>query len=939
MLQIQRNNQTISHNTQQQQQQYVPLKCVNVEAAVRSFAANVTITQVFRNDETTPIEAVYCFPMEEQAAVYAFRAVIDDREIIAELKEKKEAQQEYNDALQQGHGAYMLEQDENSPDNFIINVGALLPGKECKIIISYVSELDLIENGTKIRLVVPTSIAPRYNPGKGGISSPAGTTTNYVQSSSFTIEFHCRIEKAGIARISSLSHPIQIDFAQLDVYVVEFAQKDTHLDRDILVDIELAKTRPNTIVAIEQGAIMASFTPTEEDCRLALNNAGITNEFMFIVDCSGSMDSENKIEVARQTLELFLKSLPVGCHFNIIRFGSEHKTLFNDVTVIYNEDNVQKAQQLTKNMTADLGGTELMKPFQWLEEHPPTQGHSRQIFLLTDGEISNVNQVLDLCRSMSTSTRIFSFGLGSSPSRSLVKGLARATNGRFVFIPPNTTSVDVYVGEQLRKALQPCITNVQIKWNLATPVTSVPIKTPPVYVNDRLIVYAMINDTSIAFDHQANIELYVGQHRLGGVQIDRIPSVSNDETISRLAAKALILELQHSKVPSSTEKNIAGSKQARFQEQNQQSTTKLDGTKEETKKRIIELSLQYNILSPHTAFVGIEKRVNGNNVDMALREIPIQVSADDKHVVPSLIPNVSTNARWAQNGMTVAGSHGKGNSTNQLWGPCGLFVDDDQTMVIADCFNHRIVQWRMGDMNGQVVAGGNGNGNRLDQLNGPTDVFIDKETDSLIVCDRENRRVVRWSRRSGTIQGEILIDNIACWGMAMDDQRYLYISDIEKHEIRRYQMGDNHGILVAGGNGKGNGLNQLNMPTNIFVDPQQTVYVSDQNNHRVMKWNKGTREGIIVAGGQGEGQALTQLSYPNGVFIDTLGTIYIGDSRNHRVMRWPKGAKQGTVIMGGNGKGIGANQLDFPMGLSFDRQGNLYVVDHYNQRVQRYSIE
>ncbi|CAF3028409.1 unnamed protein product, partial [Rotaria sp. Silwood2] len=197
MLQIQRNNQTISHNTQQQQQQYVPLKCVNVEAAVRSFAANVTITQVFRNDETTPIEAVYCFPMEEQAAVYAFRAVIGDREIIAELKEKKEAQQEYNDALQQGHGAYMLEQDENSPDNFIINVGALLPGKECKIIISYVSELDLIENGTKIRLVVPTSIAPRYNPGKGGISSPAGTTTNYVQSSSFTIEFHCRIEKAG----------------------------------------------------------------------------------------------------------------------------------------------------------------------------------------------------------------------------------------------------------------------------------------------------------------------------------------------------------------------------------------------------------------------------------------------------------------------------------------------------------------------------------------------------------------------------------------------------------------------------------------------------------------------------------------------------------------------------------------------------------------------
>ncbi|CAF1304746.1 unnamed protein product [Rotaria sp. Silwood1] len=81
-------------------------------------------------------------------------------------------------------------------------------------------------------------------------------------------------------------------------------------------------------------------------------------------------------------------------------------------------------------MKANMGGTELLKPLQWLQDHPPEQGQARQIFLLTDGEIANVSQVIDLCRSMSTSTRIFSFGLGGSPSRSLVKGLARATNGR-----------------------------------------------------------------------------------------------------------------------------------------------------------------------------------------------------------------------------------------------------------------------------------------------------------------------------------------------------------------------------------------------------------------------------------------------------------------------------------------------------------------------------
>ncbi|CAF5038962.1 unnamed protein product [Rotaria sp. Silwood1] len=302
-----------------------------------------------------------------------------------------------------------------------------------------------------------------------------------------------------------------------------------------------------------------------------------------------------------------------------------------------------------------------------------------------------------------------------------------------------------------------------------------------------------------------------------------------------------------------------------------------------------------------------------------------------------VIPNIPIDAQWSQNGKTVAGGNEYGEATNQLNEPHGLFVDDDQTMIIADYRNHRIVQWKIGDTNGQVVAGGKGLGNRLDQLDYPIDVLIDKETDSLIICD--DIRVVRWSRRSGTTQGEILIDNIACRGLFMDDQRYLYVSDYKKDEVRRYQIGDKNGITVAGGNGTGTGLNQLNFPTYIFVDQQQTVYVSDNENHRVMKWNKGAKEGIVVAGGQGAGEALTQLYYPYGLFVDTLGTLYVADSSNHRVMRWPKGAKQGTVIVGGNGEGAGANQFHRLRGLSFDRQGNLYVADNENHRVQFFSIQ
>ncbi|CAF4425972.1 unnamed protein product, partial [Rotaria magnacalcarata] len=301
--------------------------------------------------------------------------------------------------------------------------------------------------------------------------------------------------------------------------------------------------------------------------------------------------------------------------------------------------------------------------------------------------------------------------------------------------------------------------------------------------------------------------------------------------------------------------------------------------------------------------------------------------------------SIPANATWVQNGVTVAGGHGYGDATNQLSHPFGLFVDDDQTVVIADFGNHRIMQWKNGDTtNGQVVAGGNGAGNRLHQLNLPTDVLIDKDTDSLIIC--EGRRVVRWSRRSGTTKGEILIDNIDRYGVAMDEQRYLYVSDVGKHEVRRYKLGEKNGTRVAGGNGEGNGRSQLNVPTYLFVDRQQNVYVSDRENHRVMKWNKGVKEGIVVAGGQGQGNALTQLSSPQGIFVDTLGTLYVADSLNDRVIRWTQGdKKQDTVIVGGNGRGAGANQFNVPIGLSFDRQGNLYVVDWNNNRVQRFSTE
>ncbi|CAF0850876.1 unnamed protein product [Adineta steineri] len=292
--------------------------------------------------------------------------------------------------------------------------------------------------------------------------------------------------------------------------------------------------------------------------------------------------------------------------------------------------------------------------------------------------------------------------------------------------------------------------------------------------------------------------------------------------------------------------------------------------------------------------------------------------------------------KWKQYAITVAGGNGRGEGLNQLKGLAGIFIDKNKNISIADYYNHRIVEWKHNAKEGQIIAGGNGEGNRMDQLNYPSNVIVDQQDHSIIIADLGNGQVIRWLNQNQ----QILIDNIHCWGLAMDKHGFLYVSDIEKHEVRRWKIGEynNEGIVVAGGNGRGNKLNQLNQPNFIFVDEDQSVYVSDRNNHRVMKWRKDAKEGRIVAGGNGEGKNLNQLSSPYGVIVDDLGQIYVADWRNHRVMRWYEGKEEGEVVVGGNGEGNKSNQLNNPYGLSFDDEGNLYVVDGKNDRVEKFKI-
>ncbi|CAF1519044.1 unnamed protein product [Rotaria sp. Silwood1] len=218
--------------------------------------------------------------------------------------------------------------------------------------------------------------------------------------------------------------------------------------------------------------------------------------------------------------------------------------------------------------------------------------------------------------------------------------------------------------------------------------------------------------------------------------------------------------------------------------------------------------------------------------------VPLRASTVDIH----------PNATWSTNSIAVVEGNGQGSGTNQLHYPCGLYVDEDLTIYVADNYNHRIVEWKSGATNGKVVAGGNGD----HQLNGPTDVIIDKESDNLIISDYENKRVVRWPRRNGT-RGETIIANIACY---------------------------------ASGQEQGNNLKQLDHPKGVVVDQLDTVYVTDAGDNRIIRWPKLATQETVIIGGNDEGAQSNQIWNPIGLTFDLHGNLYVVEYWNNRVQKF-----------------------------------------------------
>jgi hypothetical protein len=578
----------------------VPLAGVSIAAEIANLCAQVTVTQRYVNRESNPIEAVYVFPLDQGAAVCGFEAVIDGTPVVGEVKDRESAFEAYDEAIERGHGAFLL--DEESPEVFQANIGNLPPGKEALLRLTYVTEV-AVDDGA-LRFTIPTTVSPRYAPAhdRTGVGRSPSETFNppHAWTVPYGLDLSIRVMMPGkISRIESPSHPIAVGM-DAGAATVSLTQDQAPLDRDFVLsiasaglDVPMAWIEAAADGKAGENAVAIAFAP-----RFAAADA--PSEIVFLVDRSGSMEGTSIAEV-RNALQLCLRSMTPGCAFNIVGFGNTFTPLFPQSRA-YDDASLTAASAHVRDLQADMGGTEIEPALRFVLEQPRRGELPRQIVLLTDGEVTNADEVLALGRHHAAAVRIFAFAIGAGASSYLVKGLARVTRGAAESIFPGER-VEPKVLRLFGRLLSPALTDVRVDWG-GLAVTQAPTEVPPVFTGGRLLLYAFIRHLEKS-TVTLSATMPSGPMRFD-VDLDPAHAVQG-RTVATLAARARIRELEESP------EWLHGSRQRERKASN-------------VREQIVRLAIKYGLVSRETSYVAIERRDTPVVGEMKLRRVPIALT-------------------------------------------------------------------------------------------------------------------------------------------------------------------------------------------------------------------------------------------------------------------------------------------------------------------------
>ncbi|MGB8931519.1 MAG: VIT and VWA domain-containing protein [Anaeromyxobacteraceae bacterium] len=419
----------------------LPLEETKADVQIAGVIARVRVTQTFRNDGRSPIDAIYVFPASTRAAVHGMRVRIGARTIEARIERRAEARAQYEQARQEGKRAALLEQER--PNVFTMSVANVMPGDRLAAELDY-SELIVPEGGV-YELVYPTVVGPRY----GGGADPRGdgwVANPYLPKGSaapYRFGFQAHVESAiGIKEITSPSHRLDVAYGSATSADVKLAGAPAG-DKDVVLRWRLAGDR------IESGVLLTPSGPDGRDgyflatveppARIA---TGLIppREYVFVVDVSGSMHGF-PLDTSKALLRSMLPRLRPQDTFNLVFFAGTSWVLSPDRSLQVSDANVRRALAAIDDQRGG-GGTELMQALRTAYALPRSDERvARAVVVITDGYVAVEAQAFKLVRERLNEASCFAFGIGSSVNRGLVEALARAGQGEpFVVLSPQKAS-------------------------------------------------------------------------------------------------------------------------------------------------------------------------------------------------------------------------------------------------------------------------------------------------------------------------------------------------------------------------------------------------------------------------------------------------------------------------------------------------------------------
>lgn len=566
----------------------LPLKHTDVDASISAYIASVNVTQEFHNPYDEKIEAIYVFPLPQNAAVNGFVMTIGERKIRGIIREKEQAKQIYNQAKALGYVASLLTQQRANV--FTQHVANIEPGKRIDINITYFNTLSYDDGWYEF--VFPMVVGPRFNPpapgSKDGIAAvargnkaPTGQPTNIQYLSpnersghdiSLSVDINAGVV---IEEIKSVNHKIDVSNEMSEQIRVVLSDDDALPNKDFVLRYRVAGDEVKTALLTHRDSTGGYFTFMLYPPQDYSDAARQAMEMIFVMDCSGSMRGK-PIEQAKQAVLHALSCLQSQDTFQIIRFSNSSSQLGNQ-PLLATTKNINRGKQFVRNLSGG-GGTMMIEGIKAALDFPHDPERLRFVIFLTDGFIGNETEILSAVHNRVGSARVFSFGVGSSPNRYLMNRMAKLGRGAVAYLSLNDSGSDV-MGKFFDRVSQPILTDININWGGMQVADVIPAKMPDLFVGRPVIITGR-------FDGDKPTTIRIQGRTAQGIVESNFDINPVDETNEHIALPAVwarnyIASLMDR---ASYEPNI------------------------ELPQQIQEIALQYSLMSAYTSFVAVDSK-------------------------------------------------------------------------------------------------------------------------------------------------------------------------------------------------------------------------------------------------------------------------------------------------------------------------------------------